>query len=550
MRFNNTNDIWSRQMIVSAYCRVSTDKEDQVNSLESQIKYFTEYILGHKNWAMGEIYYDEGITGTSVKKRKAFNRMIQDGLSGKYHLIITKEVSRFARNTIDTLLYTRMLKEKNVGVFFMNDNIYTLDSDGELRLTIMASIAQEESRKTSERVKWGQKRRMEQGVVFGNGCIFGYFLKDGKLTINPEEATIVRTIYERFLAGTGIHTICKELDAEGLRPKFARRWSQTTIYYLFKNEKYVGDLIQRKELTTDFLTRKTIKNPNDEDLIVIRDNHEPIVSREMWDNAQEELKRRATPKARALRHSNRYWCSGKLICGECGKTYASKHKKVHNKIHHYFWCLSSARDGKRKTDSAGNILGCDNLAIRETSLRYLVDQVMLYIDFNKDALIKEMVSEIETMQQGQEHIRTDGHFSKIEELKKKKARAIDLVLEGLISNEDLKSQNDKYDEDIKTLLKQVADIEYNNNQISHKGKVIKSLLAEIEKILLFDEDRTLAYKNLIDKILICKDKTVIIYLVSLDFGIKIKYKTTGVFTLFKIEIEEITLVERRHEKSE
>ena len=168
---------------VAAYCRVSTDKSDQKNSFEGQKSYFESYIKSHRDWKLINIYADEGITGTSTKKRKEFNTMISDAKSGKINMIITKEVSRFARNTVDTLQYTRELKAAGVSVFFINDNINTMDNDGELRLTIMASIAQEESRKTSERVKWGQKRRMEQGVVFGRN-ILGYHLKNGVLTVN------------------------------------------------------------------------------------------------------------------------------------------------------------------------------------------------------------------------------------------------------------------------------------------------------------------------------------------------------------------------------
>ena len=185
-----------KELRVAAYCRVSTEHEDQANSLVSQRRYFTEYIRSHTDWELVDIYYDEGISGTQTAKREGFKRMIQDAMAGNMDLILTKEVSRFARNTVDTLYYTRKLKEYKIGVIFTIDNIDTREQDGELRLTIMASIAQEESRKTSERVKWGQKRRMEQGVVFGRELL-GYGVKDGKLYINEEEARIVRAIFHK-----------------------------------------------------------------------------------------------------------------------------------------------------------------------------------------------------------------------------------------------------------------------------------------------------------------------------------------------------------------
>ena len=198
---------------VAAYCRVSTDNEDQANSFESQQRYFRQYIERNPDWELYEIFADEGISGTNTKKRKEFNRMIACAKNGDFDLIITKEISRFARNTLDSIYYTRELKKHGVGVIFMNDNINTLDGDAELRLAIMSSIAQEESRKTSERVKWGQKRQMEQGVVFGRSML-GYDVEGGKMTINEEGAKVVRLIFHKFVnEGKGTHVIARDSPA-------------------------------------------------------------------------------------------------------------------------------------------------------------------------------------------------------------------------------------------------------------------------------------------------------------------------------------------------
>ena len=223
---------------VVAYCRVSTEKEDQVNSLENQQRYFRQYIACNPDWELLEIFADEGISGTNTKKRKEFNRMITCAKKGDFDLIITKEISRFARNTLDSIYYTRDLKKQGIGVIFLNDNINTLDDDAELRLTIMSSIAQEESRKTSERVKWGQKRQMEQGVVFGRSML-GYDVKDGKMHINEEGANVVRLIFHKFVnEGKGTHTIARELQEEGIRPIKAEKWQNTVILRMIRNEKY------------------------------------------------------------------------------------------------------------------------------------------------------------------------------------------------------------------------------------------------------------------------------------------------------------------------
>ena len=196
---------------VASYCRVSTDKDDQANSFESQQRYFRAYIDRQPEWELYQIYADEGITGTSTKKRAAFNQMIADARMGKFERILTKEVSRFSRNILDTIAYTRELKALGVGVLFLNDGISTLEPDAELRLSIMGSIAQEESRKTSSRVKWGQTRRMEQGVVFGRSLL-GYDVKDGRLTVNPEGAELVRLIFHKYGVEKKGTTVRKERD--------------------------------------------------------------------------------------------------------------------------------------------------------------------------------------------------------------------------------------------------------------------------------------------------------------------------------------------------
>ena len=234
---------------VAAYCRVSTDRDDQANSFESQQRYFREYIARQPGWELAGIFADEGLSGTSTKKRLAFQRMIVCAHAGLLDLIVTKEISRFARNTLDSIYYTRELKRLGVGVLFLNDNLYTLDGDAELRLTILASIAQEESRRTSERVKWGQKRRMEQGVVFGRNLL-GYDVRGGVLIVNEPGAQIVREIFRRFVNdGKGAHTIARELNEAGVPTARGGPWRSSVILRILRNEKYCGDLVQKKTYT-------------------------------------------------------------------------------------------------------------------------------------------------------------------------------------------------------------------------------------------------------------------------------------------------------------
>lgn len=274
---------------VAVYCRVSTDKAEQNSSFESQKCYFREYIERNSNYELYKIYADEGITGTNVKNRISFKMMIEDAKNRKFDLILTKEISRFARNILDSIYYTRELKRHGVGVLFLNDNIYTMDNDAELRLAILATIAQEESRKTSERVKWGQKRRMEAGVVFGRSML-GYDIKNGNMTINEEGAKTVRDIFRMYTEeGLGFTAIAKKLDACGIPPMRAQKWNGTVIMRILKNEKYIGDLVQKKTYTPDYLSHEKKYNRGEEDFVIIRDHHTPIISREIFQKAADKL---------------------------------------------------------------------------------------------------------------------------------------------------------------------------------------------------------------------------------------------------------------------
>ena len=306
---------------VVAYCRVSTDSEDQANSLENQKMYFNREIQNNPEWELVRLYADEGITGTSTKKRKQFNQMIRDAENKKIDVILTKEVSRFARNTVDALEYTRKLKNMGVEVYFLLDNISTADKDGELRLTIMSSLAQEEERKISERCTWGARRSMEKGVVFGN-CILGYDLKDGKLTVNKKEAKIVQDIFHKYLyEGKGLFTISRELMEKGIQTaRGNKKWFPTTVKAILENEKYIGDLKQGKTYIEDFLNKKTKKNKGEREFVIIKNNHEPIISREDFEKVQEEMKNRhrdTVKEDKKTKYSNKYAFSGKLICSEC-----------------------------------------------------------------------------------------------------------------------------------------------------------------------------------------------------------------------------------------
>ena len=324
-------------VFVAAYCRVSTEKEDQIHSFEGQKRFFYTYIKNHPEWRLYEIYADEGVSGTNVKKRSAFKRMMQDAGEGKFELILTKEISRFARNILDSISYTRELKRAGVGVIFMNDNLDTREGDAELRLAILSSIAQEESRRTSERVKWGQKRRMEEGVVFGHSLL-GYDVRDGKIYVNDAGAVIVRRIFDAYTnERMGISAIARSLSALGFMPPRAKKWNASVILRILKNEKYCGDLMQKKTVTTDYLSHEKKYNRGEESMVVIRDHHEPIVSRSQFELAQRLLSERRGRKI-SVTYSQKYPFSGKIRCGVCGKNMTARVQRRKEGIYHLWRC--------------------------------------------------------------------------------------------------------------------------------------------------------------------------------------------------------------------
>ncbi len=390
---NQERKIQHTKRKVAAYCRVSTDNEDQANSFESQQRYFRQYIERNPDWELYEVFADEGISGTNTKKRKEFNRMITCAKNGDFDLIVTKEISRFARNTLDSIFYTRELKKHGVGVIFLNDNINTLDGDAELRLAIMSSIAQEESRKTSERVKWGQKRRMEQGVVFGRSML-GYDVKDGKMYINEDGAKVVRLIFHKFVnEGKGTHVIARELREEGVKPMRVKEWQNTVILRIIRNEKYCGDLVQKKTYTPDFLSHEKKVNLGQEEFVIIKDHHEPIISRELFDKANRILDEKSLSQEGKAKHSNRYPFSGKIKCGCCGRGYVARYKTRKDGSRYKAWrCLEAARHGSPHVDKAGNQVGCSGLSIRNEDAVRIMYLVTRSLKYNKEKITDNLLT--------------------------------------------------------------------------------------------------------------------------------------------------------------
>lgn len=333
---------------VAAYARVSTDYDEQISSYEAQVDYYTKHIKSNPNWSFVEVYTDEGISATSTKKRNGFNRMISDALDGKIDLIITKSVSRFARNTVDTLTTVRKLKGKGVEVYFEKENIYTLDSKGELLITIMSSLAQEESRSISENVTWGQRKRFADGKV---SLPYKHFLgyekgEDGLPKIVEKEARIVRKIYKLFLEGKNPSAIARQLiENKILTPAGKEIWQPSTVISILKNEKYKGTAILQKSFTVDFLTKKKKINEGEVPKYYVQNSHPAIISTEVYDLVQQEIKKRK--KAKGYKTSGSCF-SGKIVCGECGSFYGSKVWHSNSKYRRVIWqCNSKFKNSEK-----------------------------------------------------------------------------------------------------------------------------------------------------------------------------------------------------------
>ncbi len=322
---------------VAAYARVSTDSAEQLSSYEAQVDYYTRYIQSKNNWEFVEVYTDEGISATNTKRRDGSKRMIKDALDKKIDLIITKSVSRFARNTVDTLTTVRKLKEKGVEVYFEKENIYTLDSKGELLITIMSSLAQEESRSISENVTWGQRKRFADGKV---NLPYKHFLgyekgEDGVPKLVEKEAKIVRLIYRLFLEGKSASAIAHYLTKEEIpTPGGKAEWCLSTVRSILRNEKYKGDALLQKFYTVDFLTKKKKKNEGEIPQYYVRNSHEAIVSSEVYDMVQEEIQKRKNERSN---HSSVNCFSSKIVCGECGSYYGSKVWHSNDKYRKVVW---------------------------------------------------------------------------------------------------------------------------------------------------------------------------------------------------------------------
>ena len=381
------NAVQAAKRRVAAYARVSTDEDEQLTSYQNQVEYYTRYIKSRPDWEFIGLYADEGISGLNTKKRSGFRQMVEDAMNGRIDLILTKSISRFARNTVDSLVTIRELKAKGVEVFFEKENIYTFDSKGELMITIMSSIAQEESRSISENITWGMRKNMARGkVTMAYGKFLGYRRgADGKPEIVEEEAEVVRRIYQLYLDGHTVREITRILTGDGIPTPSGKNcnWSVSTIMSILRNEKYKGDALLQKVYTADFLNKKMKKNNGVLPQYYVENSHPAIIDEETFDLVQAELAKRGG-SSRGRKSGSVF--DRKVICGDCGHFYGQKlwYSDASGRV--YVWRCT------HKYDTTPN---CGTPVVREDELQAAFITAFNQILGDKAGYVAELAAEIE-----------------------------------------------------------------------------------------------------------------------------------------------------------
>jgi len=486
---------------VCAYCRVSTAQEEQESSFESQVNFYTQQIMSRTDWALVDIYADDGISGTSTKKRTEFLRMIDDCMAGKIDMIITKSVSRFARNTEDCLHYVRKLKEKGIAVYFETENIDTLGSTGELLLTILSGLAQDSSRNQSDVTKWGILRQFENGRVLVNTTRFlGYDKnKDGELIINEAEAEIVRRVFSEYLEGKSYNGIAKSLMQDGIKTVTGNiKWWDSTINGMLENEKYYGDALLQKTITVDFLKHKRVDNKGQAEKYMIEGNHPPIINKEIFDRVQAEKQRRASKynnvEGDRQKYSNKYPFSGKVFCGDCGNVYRRRQWNSTNPSMKFVWqCKTYIQKGKE---------ACTAKAVDEKVLEDVFINVFNKVYEDKDGFIKTVTDNIQRVLSGRRSpVEVEELDKKIEELKDNLKRLIRLQVKNNIDSDVYNEEYYEIAKELEELRDKRAEFDIENslkeNYKERMNEIIQTIRCRQETMTEFDES---IFNALVEKI--------------------------------------------------
>jgi DNA invertase Pin-like site-specific DNA recombinase len=543
-----------KKLRVCAYCRVSTDKTDQWNSLESQKKFFETEFERNPDWVPCGVYADEGISGTTLEKRDAFNEMIRRAKEGEIDLIVTKEVSRFSRNLVDTITIVNDLAKRGVYVYFLSDRINTAVPEERDRLDQLALYAQQESKRTSTRVRWGQSRCMERGVVFGRKEMYGYNIRregKGKQTfeIIEEEAETVRKIFGWYAEGDGTHVIAKRLEQMGVKSKYKNGWSNTVILRILRQEKYVGDLVQGKTYTPDPMSHKKQYNRGESDSYYIKDHHPEaaIIDRGLWDRVQALLEQNSPSDEVKAKHNNRYWLSGKVFCGICDSRYVSFTKQLTNTQYKAWICFANHERGKRKTvtnDLGESVtVGCDAKRVNEKVLTLALHDILtVFLRRAKDGLVDEILGSVKKLQSGKSNEKQLQKLqSDLDRLNERKSRLLDVLLDGVITKDEYEKKHKELCEKTDEIQDKIKEYKSDDKVKSETAALYEFKRSVEEMAALKDEEiNEQLYARVTEKIIVHPENVLEFRLRFYPAPIFLQYRTTGKGENFDAEFTVIT----------
>lgn len=482
------------------YARVSTEKEEQINSLENQVEFFEDYIEKNTNWAFIQGYVDEGISGTTSLKRESFMQMIEDAKQDKFDLVITKEVSRFSRDTIDSLLYTRKLLEYDVCVYFLSDNIITASNDGELRLTIMSSMAQDEVRKISERTKFGFKRAVEKGIVLGTNNIWGYRKDKGKLVIDKKEALLIKTIFDTYANNTkiGLKRLSDDLLEQGFTNRNGNAIHQNTLKRIIQNQKYKGYYTGGLSTVIDYRSKKRqFKEQTEWTTYKDFERVPPIVSEELWEKANQKLSSRSKSAAMHQKRQTIYPLSGKLHCEkhECGFVRKIRpHKNGEDVI--YWYCSDFHKFGRKH---------CMPACFKEQDLYTILLSIFSDFEIYNEKIYNELyLFYIDVLKQNNNIDEKVSLQQELDMLRNKKDRLLDLALDGILSKEDLSKKKIVIENQIEQIQRKLKQIEVKQQEkikeTKHYNKTLKENI--LKELKITQENLENYIEGLVDKIVV------------------------------------------------
>ena len=500
----NGKSIFDMPLRVTFYARVSTDKDEQLNSLENQIQYYTDLIQSKVSWTYIPGYIDEGISGTSTKKRDSFLQMIEDAKAGRFDFIITKEISRFSRSTLDSIQYTQELLEHNVGVLFQNDNINTLDPDSEFRLVVMAGVAQDEVRKLSERLKFGFRQAIKNGHVLGNDKLWGYDKKDCILTINESEAKAVRRIFDLYAnQKMGIRRISQKLYDEGFTSRRGNAFNVLTIRHILENPKYKGWYCANKSQTVDYRSKRKIFLEEDEWIMYPDPSIPAIVSEELWDRANALYKRRRQQMLshqNAAEFHNRYPYSGKIICEEHGTSFHRQVRKSMKGEKEAWQCRVYRNRGRA---------GCSAPQLLTEELDQIMARIFDQLAQDKQAIVEAVVKIIRSVPNELDYQQDIRRIAEeISAIIWKKDRLLEMSIERALSTTEFKQRNERFNQQLQELERQKRSLELEKDKSKISVDQLSKIKTALEDEITFQNGINSAFvTTILDHIVVKKDST-------------------------------------------